>query len=207
MWGFDWAARRIRPIGVRRYGADITDTLTAEARREYKALIPQLPYIGGKRNPHTRLVVAAAMFLALYKALKRHGEPVEEIGDILHAGVEAFFGMVPRFLLRLYGRRNFTRRTLRRAQRMAPESHKREYPGAWVYSVVEGDGQAFDWGIDHVECGILKFYAAQDAEEFTRYVCALDFIASDYFGWGLVRTSTLAEGGECCDFWFKRRTP
>jgi hypothetical protein len=74
----------------------------------------------------------------------------------------------------------------------------------WVYSVAEGDGQAFDWGIDQVECGILKFYAAQDAEDLTRYVCALDFIASDYFGWGLVRTSTLAEGGQRCDFRFKR---
>jgi hypothetical protein len=74
----------------------------------------------------------------------------------------------------------------------------------WVYSVVEGEGRAFDWGIDQVECGILKFYAAQDAEDLTRYVCALDFIASDYFGWGLVRTSTLAEGGQRCDFRFKR---
>jgi hypothetical protein len=55
-----------------------------------------------------------------------------------------------------------------------------------------------------LECGIRKFYAAQDADEFTPYVCALDFVASDYFGWGLVRTSALAEGGECCDFRFKR---
>jgi hypothetical protein len=51
----------------------------AEARQEYKSLIPQLPYIDGKYNPHTRLIVASAMFLALYKALKRHGKPVEEI--------------------------------------------------------------------------------------------------------------------------------
>jgi len=204
MWGFDWAARRIRHIGVRCYGAQTTDTLTAEARREYESLIPQLPYIGGRRNPHTRLIIAAAMFLALYRTLKRHGEPVEEIGELVHQGVETFFGMFPRFLLRLYGGLNFTRRTLRRAQVNALESQKREYPGAWVYTVVEGDGEAYDWGVDQVECGICKFFANQDAEEFVPYVCALDFIASDYLGWGLVRTTTLAEGGEWCDFRFKR---
>jgi hypothetical protein len=204
MWGFDWAAGRIRPVGMRRYGAQAADALSTVARREYEALIPQLPYIGGRRNPDTRLIIAAAMFLALYRALKRHGEPVEEIGEFVHQAVETFFGMVPRFPLRLYGRLNFTLRTLRRAQRMALESQKREYPGAWVYSVIEGDGGTFDWGIDQLECGICKFYAAQDADEFTRYVCALDFVASDYFGWGLVRTTTLAEGGRRCDFRFRR---
>ena len=59
-------------------------------------------------------------------------------------------------------------------------------------------------GVSRLECGIRKFYAAHNAEEFARYVCALDFIASDYFGWGLVRTTTLAEGDRCCDFRFKR---
>ena len=93
---------------------------------------------------------------------------------------------------------------VRGARRMALESQKREYPGAWVYTVLEGDGKEFDWGIDQVECGICKFFADQDAQEFVPYMCALDFIASDYFGWGLVRTTTLAEGGERCDFRFKR---
>ena len=37
-----------------------------------------------------------------------------------------------------------------------------------------------------------------------RSVCVLDFVASDYFGWDLVRTTTLAEGGERGDFRFKR---
>jgi hypothetical protein len=45
IWGFNWAARSIRPVGVRRYGAETTDALTAEARRGYESLIPQLPYI------------------------------------------------------------------------------------------------------------------------------------------------------------------
>ena len=204
MWGFDWAARRLRRLGLRRYGQELTDALSAEARHEYEALIPQLPYIGGRQNPHTQLIIGAAMFLALYKTLKRHGQPVEEIGALVHEGVDVFFATFPRFLLRLYGRLNFTQRSLRRSRRLAIESQQRQYPGAWVYTVVEGRGEDFDWGIDQLECGICKFFAAHDADEFVPYMCALDFIASDYFGWGLKRTTTLAEGGECCDFRFKR---
>lgn len=35
-------------------------------------------------------------------------------------------------------------------------------------------------------------------------MCRLDFAASDWFGWGLMRTTELATGGGRCDFRFKR---
>lgn len=204
MLGFDWAARKIRGVGVRRHGDKFTDAIGVEARQEYESLIPQLPYIGGKRNPHTQLVIAAAMFLSLYKPLKAHGKPVEEIGSLVYEAVEAFYRSLPRFLPRLYGRLYFTRYTLRRARKRALGSQKRRYTGDWVFTVVEGDGEEFDWGVDYVECGICKFFHAQGADEFVPYMCQLDFLASDWFGWGLVRTMTIAQGAEKCDFRFRR---
>ena len=201
---FDWAAARARNVVARRYGDRFTEAIAVEARREYEALIPQLPYIGGNQNPHTRLIVAAALFLALYKPLKARGRPVEEIGALVHEAVETFYDSLPRLLLRLYGRLYFTRRTLHRAQRRAIESQKRQYPGDWVFTVIEGDGEQFDWGVDYVECGICKFFHAQGADEFVPAMCQLDFVASDRFGWGLTRTTTIAEGAERCDFRFKR---
>jgi hypothetical protein len=204
MLGFDWAARKTRNVGGRRYGRKFTDAIAAEARQEYESLIPQLPYIGGRRNPHTQLIIAAAMFLALYKPLKAHGKPVEEIGALVYEAVEAFYSSLPRFSLRLYGRLYFTRYTLRRARKRALESQKRQYSDDWVFTVIEGDGEEFDWGVDYVECGICKFFHAQGADEFVPYMCQLDFLASDWFGWGLVRTTTIAQGAERCDFRFKR---
>lgn len=204
MRGFDWTAARIRPIAVRRYSERLTDVLAVEARQEFEALIPQLPYIGGGQNPHTALIVGAAMFLALYRPLKARGRPVEEIGALASEAVEAVYGLFPRFLFRLYGRQTFSQHTLHRAHERALESRQRRYPGDWVYAVVEGDGSAFDWGLDYLECGICKLYHAQGAGEFVPYLCQLDFIASDWFGWGLARTMTLAEGNEKCDFRFTR---
>ena len=42
------------------------------------------------------------------------------------------------------------------------------------------------------------------AEEFAPYVCMSDIALSNAFEWGLIRTQTLADGREFCDFRFKK---
>jgi hypothetical protein len=204
MIGYDLAARLIRGVAVARYGEQLAETVAVEARREYESLIPQIPYIGGRRNPLTWIMISAGMFLALYRAMKAQGKEVEEIGTFVYAGVEKAYGLLPRFALHRYGGLSFTEHRQRRARELALESQERRYAGDWVYSVVQGDGESFDYGLDFVECGICKFFHAQRADEFARYMCRLDFIMSERMGMGLVRTTTIAEGGEKCDFRYKR---
>ena len=204
MAGFDLAARLIRGVGVARYGERFAKIVVAEARREYELLLPQLPYIGGRRNPLTQIMVSAGMFLALYRAMKAQGREVDEIGAFVYAGVEKVYGYLPRCVLYVYGGLSFTERRQRKARELALESQKRRYAGDWVYAVVEGDGEDFDYGLDFVECGICKFFHAQEADEFARHMCRLDFIMSERMGMGLARTQTIAEGGDKCDFRYKR---
>jgi hypothetical protein len=204
MWLFDQVAKRISLVIVRRYGSQFADTVAVEARQEYEALIPQLPYLGGARNFDTFLIIAAAMFLAFYKPLTARGRPVEEIGDVVHETVEGFFSSIPRFPARLYGRLLFTRYSMRQARKTARESQQRRHAGDWVFEFVKGEGDAFDWGQDFVECGVCKLFRAQDAVEFAPHMCRLDFVFSEAFGWGLARTTTLAKGDAKCDFRFKR---
>ena len=204
MIGFDLSARLIRGLAVARYGEQFAEIVAVEARREYESLIPQLPYIGGRRNPLTQIMISAGMFLALYRAMKDQGKKVEEIGTFVYEGVENAYRLLPRFALYLYGGLSFTKHSQRRSQKLALESQKRQYAGDWVYSVVAGDGESFDYGLDFVECGICKFFHAQEADEFARYMCRLDYIMSERMGMGLVRTATIAEGGEKCDFRYNR---
>jgi hypothetical protein len=86
----------------------------------------------------------------------------------------------------------------------ATESQKRLYPDDWVWRFVEGNGREFDYGIDVTECGAFKFFHTQGADELLPYMCRLDFAISEAMGMGLARTMTLAEGGEKCDYRFKR---
>jgi hypothetical protein len=47
---------------------------------------------------------------------------------------------------------------------------------------------------------LAKFFHQQNADEFTPYMCKLDFAISDELGLGLKRTGTIAEGKKQCDF-------
>jgi len=186
------------------YGNDRADTLLRETRQEYEALIPALPYIGGRRNRLTKSLVGSVGCLALYRALKRAGKAVDETGTIIFETVRAQLGAYPTFLVRFIGRLKLSGYAVARLKKQAAESQRRRYPGNWVFTVLEGDGVEFSYGIDFSECGICKFFHSQEADELTPFLCVLDFPMSAAFGTGLVRTKTIAGGHEKCDFRFKR---
>ena len=98
-------------------------------------------------------------------------------------------------------------RYIRRLRKRAAESHERRYPGDYVYTFVEGDGETFDFGVDYLECACCKFLQQQGASELGPYICAADLLYSEILDWGLIRTQTLSEGTEKCDFRFKKGGP
>jgi hypothetical protein len=102
---------------------------------------------------------------------------------------------------------NFSSFYLRRLQKRAAQSQLREYPGDYVYIYVPGDEVHFDYGVDYLECASCKFLARQNASELAPYLCAADVLYSRALGWGLARTTTLAEGAGKCDFRFKKGGP
>lgn len=200
---FDKTVRYVRDLFIAKYGRSQAEVIIAEARQEYEALIPQLPFIGGKQ-PFTQFIISTGWALAMYRALQRHGGTVEEAGKLAYQASAAYLRAYPAFLRRLFGRRIFSRRYIARVRQRAAESQQRQYPGDYVYNFVEGDGRTFDYGVDYVECASVKFLQQQDAPELAPYLCASDKLYSEMMGWGLKRTMTLAEGCDHCDFRFRR---
>ncbi len=47
---FDQASRWIAPSLVKQYSQEFADIALQEARREFEALLPLIPYIGGAKN-------------------------------------------------------------------------------------------------------------------------------------------------------------
>jgi hypothetical protein len=192
----------VRNALVSYYGNELANTILMEARQEFEALIPRLPYIGGKRNSlWTSALVECTWDLALYKTLKKHGKGAEETGEICYKVCKAQLRSYPRFMLWIGGwwilRKSWWRR-------QAAQSQKRRYPGDWVFMFVEGDGQEFDFGVDYTECGVCKFFHDMGADEFIPFLCCCDFPLYKAMDTGLVRTMTLSEGADRCDFRFKR---
>jgi hypothetical protein len=200
---FDRSVSRVKRVLIARYGEEEANTLIEESRQEYEDLIPQIPYIGD-RNPMLIFLLPASRYLAIYRTFQKHGRSVEEAGRLVYEIGEAELKAIPGWVRCVIGVLWFSPWFAKRLQKRAISSQEHKYPGGYVLAYVEGDGLDFDYGIDYIECASCKFLDEQDASELALYVCAVDKVASEMLGWGLCRTITLAEGGEKCDFRFKK---
>ncbi len=204
---FDNTMGWFRPHLEELYGREFADQVLREARIEYERLIPLIPFIGGSKVHMTEDLMESVRILAYLRVLKARGKTVEECKEIIYRGMERRFAKYPRVVLKLGGIRAFAKPFTRYLQTQAKESQARKYPQGFVFDFVDGDGKEFDWGLDIFECGICKFYQEQDASEFMKMVCSIDYVLSDKLGYGLSRTETLAEGAEKCNPRVKKGGP
>lgn len=180
------------------------DELQEEFVQAFAKRIPEIPYIGGKENPLTTELIQSTWALAIHDVLERRGETTDEIGMFVYRVREALIASYPAWLLKLIGRYWFTKHFKEKRRKLALETQKREYEDNFIITYVEGQGETFDYGFDDTECAILKFFRKQGVEELVPYLCASDIPMSKALNLGIQRTSTLALGGERCDFRLKR---
>jgi len=201
---FDKTARLARGFVISRYGADFTDTLYRDARQEYETLIPQVPHIEERRGAALNsFLIITAQELALYKAMKKQGKTAGEAWEICHEALRLRMGNLSKIKRWLFGRLMYSGILKKRMQKLTKIGKPLGF-GDFEIRYITGDGNDFDFGTDYVRCGNYKLVKEQGAEEFAPYVCMSDIALSDALGWGLIRTETLADGCERCDFRFKK---
>jgi hypothetical protein len=186
-----------------RFGQGRAEVLVHDIRREVEGLLPEVPYIGGEENIFTEWLTYGVYYLAVYQVLKSLGQTVEQTGRIIYETYETMADY-PAWMLRLVSSLKYGQGYVEQLRAAATESQERRYPGDWVCTFVEGDGETFDYGFDITECGICKFYHAQGADELAPYMCLSDYVLSCAFDRGLVRYRTIAEGAGVCDFRYKK---
>ena len=199
--GFDKTAGLVRDSVVARYGETFADTLYSETRHEFEALLPQLPYLD-----HVVLrtfLIISAQELAVYKVMKRHAKTVGEAWELCDEALRMRLNKIPRFVRWLAEHYFFSGLARRRAHKLAPDTQQRPI-GDFSFTFVDGDDKTFDFGVDYTGCSIKKFMWDQGAEEFAPYVCLSDIPLSETFGWGLIRSETLADGCQRCNFRFNK---
>jgi hypothetical protein len=192
-----------RKVLADRYGNPLSASLMTDIKKGYQALSPQIPYIGGEENIFTEWLNYGVYYLAVFQALSARGHRTEEVGRLIYETYEVMADY-PRWFLNLVGRFKYGRKYVEKLRRAARESQKRQYPGDFAATFIEGDGRAFDYGIDINACGICKFYHAQGADKLAPYMCLSDYVISKAFNRGLVRYQTIAEGAATCDFRYKK---
>lgn len=193
---FDRSLRRTADVLAGMFGEAHAPVMRREMLDEFRRLIPEIPHIGGRRNPYTEILEGVAWGVAMYRVVTRHGGSLQDTGELMHRRTRARLRRIPRVIRHGPGRNLF----IRQQQRAARRSQARRYPGDWVMEVVDGDGESFDYGMDVTDCGALKFLQDQGAEELCPYICDLDYVMFEAMGAGLRRTKTLAWGCDRCDF-------
>jgi len=202
------ALRHFRKHVVEVYGKEEGEAIARETLQRFEALLPDIPYIGGAQNGNTRALYNTAAWLAMYRSLQAHGASVEEAARLIYLGSASFYDSVPtRWLMRWQGRRLLGRKFQDQRRHAAAISQQRRYPDDWVFEVVEGDGQAFAFGVDDTECGVVKYLAREGAPELAPYLCWIDYPLFAAMHVRLDRTETLAQGGQRCDFRMSRGKP
>ena len=97
----------------------------------------------------------------------------------------------------------FSEKHMAARRKWSKETYARKYPNDWVVDVLEMTDD-YDFGFDYHECGVCKLCQDEGCFEYAKYLCRLDYMTSDMMGIRLVRTKTLADGDEKCDFRFSR---
>ncbi len=201
---FDKTADLVEDYLIKRYGKELADRLYSETRQEYEKIIPEIPHIEGPRARALNLfLLIVAQELAIYRIMKKHGKSLGEAWEICHEAIKLRmekFSKIKRWLLKKLMYSNFL---MKRVKRRAERGEQLKF-GDFEVRYLIGDGIKFDWGVDYVACGHYTFLKAQGAEEFAPYVCLSDIALGDALGWGLIRTQTIADGCEFCDFRFKK---
>ena len=71
-------------------------------------------------------------------------------------------------------------------------------PNGWVFKTPKSDAY---WAMDILECGLVKYLEDQGAPEICKAFCNADYVvAEDMTGLKFVRTKTLANSDNLCDF-------
>ena len=206
---FDKTAALVKDTVVSRYGTDLADALYLACRAAYEHLIPDIPFITGFRaRALNAFLVISAQELAVYKGMKAHGKTAEEAWEICHDALRlrmTHYAPIKRWLLKRVMFSGIVKRRFRQ-RAAAGEIHQL---GDFQVRFVSGNGEDFDFGVDYLACGIHKFVREHGGEAFAPYVCMSDIALSDAMEWGLIRTETLADGCQWCNFRFKkgRRNP
>ena len=191
---FKTALAIVKNILIEYFGESKFEEISTITEKEFEALIPQIPYVGGDENHLTESLINATLLLPLLRVFEKEGLEFYEIGKLAYDLFEAFYKVIPP------ANDIFSEESLLHLKESAKNSKLRKYKGDWVYDFVEGDGKTSNFGVDYSECGVFKFYKSQGAEHFMPIVCINDFAQAQAYGYGLKRTQTIGNGAPLCDF-------
>ena len=204
---FNRFLKRVRKTMLTHYSESMTDMVIQETHNEFELILKDLPFVGGKKNHFTRIVIVNGWIVAFYRVMKTHGKTAEETVRILCEVAENFFKSVPSFLWRFAGRFASGKMFINRMEKQAAQSQKQIYPEDWVYKTIRSNSYDLEFAMEFSECAVIKLYDQLGVPELKPFCNFFDVISSRYLNLGIDASETLGLGFPRCVMKYKRGRP
>ena len=165
------------------------------SKQNYKNMIQRTPDIGSLRKNSLRIPLAGGMlWLSIYGAM--NGKMDEEGFDkMVEATIQApllknSFQKSNPFILE-------NQKKMMEKNKITNSVSDSEYN--WNTEMIYGRDED-EYTILYHRCGLCALGKQEHHEELIPYMCKIDYETFKLMGAVLHRSSTLAEGGDCCDF-------
>ncbi|MHA1492171.1 MAG: L-2-amino-thiazoline-4-carboxylic acid hydrolase [Promethearchaeota archaeon] len=199
---FDKSLQITKDLLMKKFSESKTKEIIKQMKNEYEELFPEIPYIGGKKNPYTTMLVNSVADLAIMRILEKEGLTYHEIGEFIYESSEIVYKSRIRKLKKTGQHpadQLFNKVYVNYVKTLTEKSQKKQYPYDWVWEFVEGDGKIFDYGFNISECGIHKVFKKLGAEKYVPFICLIDYATANMYGFGFTRTQNLGNGAPICD--------
>jgi len=205
MTQFDKFLHISKELLLKQYNESQIELMFNKMRKNYENLIPEIPYVGGKRNPFTLHLVDCVSILAIFLTLENEGLSFRDIGEFNYQFWEILFKIRYQKLKKAGQNpidQYFHENILTVSKSLAKISQLRKYPEDWVMEYVPGDNKTFDYGFKYTECGIHKLFKKLGAEKYVPFFYLADYALAKVFRFGFSRTQTIGNGDPICDHRF-----
>lgn len=164
--------------------------------KEHKAIVSRAKSIG--KSKLLSAYIMGIYFIALNRST---GKSSEENYEIFRDGLCS-----SRLFHKIIGDADSYLNPKKMTERLkwSQESHKRKYENDWVVDILQSNGE-YELGYDYHECGVCKLCKDEGCPELAPFLCRMDYVLADIMNMKLVRTKTIAEGSELCDFRYSRK--
>ncbi|MFX0070855.1 MAG: L-2-amino-thiazoline-4-carboxylic acid hydrolase [Candidatus Hermodarchaeota archaeon] len=187
---------------IKEFNEEKINAMLERMKNEYEKIIPEIPYIGGYKNPMTLLLISGMSDLAIFRTLEKEGFTLREIGQLFYKFSDERNKRRKKNLEKTGkdpSNYPFELEYMDITKKLSEHSQKKEYPDDWTSDYIEGDGKSFEWGFNFHQCGINNVYKRLGAEKYIPFICLSDFSEANILGFGFSRTQTLGNGDPICD--------
>ncbi len=163
-------------------------------KQEYRAMIKRTPSVGPMKDN----MFAPVMYLACYGFSYYKADPEMITMDVFDGMIDAICRSDT--MKRFYkGKNCFDQKEIGKYVKGSIRSQKKAYPMDWVFDF-SYDLSVPEYFVTYHECGVCKIAKQEDLMFLMPHMCVMDYPTIEYKGGKLIRSETLGNGDDCCDF-------